>query len=107
VKTVTEHERIARMLEGIREQLREEIREQQDASIYHAQHAAELERIARRMTYSRDQQVLFRISRDCARLAVQNQSAAARRRSQGNAWTRELKRTLAKRNAANGSTSAA
>ena len=105
--TVSEHDRILGILERIREDAFTEMHEQEAASIYHRQWSRELRGIAARMPYSMDQQVCFRISNDAQRLANENQSAVARRRQFARDLTRRIKRSIAKQNAANGSTSAA
>ena len=104
---VSEHDRIAGLLESIHAALWNELHEQEAAATYHQQHASELDAIARRMGYSADQQRIFRISRESRRLAREDAMAMARRRELGKSITRGIKRVLANRNAANGSTSAA
>ena len=106
--TVSEHDRISGILETIRLATLEEIAEQQAQSRYHVQWSMELDRIARRMEYSADQQTIFRISNDCQRLASENASAVNRRRQVGKAITRALKIAIARNgNAAKRSGSAA
>ena len=105
--TVSEHDRISGILETIRLATLEEIAEQQAQSRYHVQWSMELDRIARRMEYSADQQICLRISNDCQRLARENASAVNRRRQVGKAITRALKIAINKQNAAKRSGSAA
>ena len=94
--TVSEHDRISGILETIRQATLDEIAIQQAQGIYHSQWHRELDRIARRMEYSADQQICMRISNDCQRLASENASAVSRRRQVGRAITRALKIAIAR-----------
>lgn len=107
MKRISEHDRISGVLEAIRLATLEEIALQQAQGIYHSQWHQELDRIARRMDYSRDQQILFRVSNDCQLLAQENASAVSKRRELGRRITRALKIAINKQNAAKRSGSAA
>ena len=107
-QVISEHDRISGILEAIRLATLEEIAIQQAQGIYHAQWHQELDRIARSMDYSSNQQILFRVSNDCQRLASENASAVSKRRELGRRITRALKIAIARNgNAAKRSGSAA